>query len=159
MTTVALIMGHYTRTYELIQRLTDGITHADSMQQWDFAANNLNWLLGHVSVSRWNMLGMLGDKTSIWDFAQAKRYIPGTAPIRSDETVTSFEALRAVFGRTQARLQVMLPQQTPETLAMVRDGQTMGAILLYYAQHEAFHAGQIELCRGMLGKASVTSFE
>lgn len=154
------LAAQYTTTFDLILRLTDTITHAESLRQPSFDTNCMNWLLGHVTVSRLNLLALLGHTESVWDFTQARRYIPGTPPITGDaDDVTDFADILHVFADSQAVFVPLLHAQTTAALAVTHDNRTLGVLLAYYAQHEAFHAGQVELCRAMLGKPTVRGFE
>ena len=158
----ALILSQYSNTYDVIMRLTADVTHEESLRQWSFNANCLNWLLGHVTVARLNLLAMIGDREPVWSFAQARRYIPGTPPITGDAPeITHFDELSAAFTRSHKRFSTVLQLQPPEAFVtqIEEQGRSVGEELLYYAQHEAFHAGQMEICRAMLGKSPVLNFE
>lgn len=157
-----LIANQYTHTYQIVTRLTAGMTHEESLLQFPFGANCLNWLAGHITVARLNLLAILGDKETIWDFGQARRYIPGSAPIvEISPDVTRLDDILLALGRSQHRLEEALLLLTEDDLAakLPDNAQSLGATLLYYAQHEAFHTGQIEICRLLAGKPHVPGFE
>ena len=61
---------------------TDGLTHDDSLLQLPFRGNCLNWVIGHVLVSRENILAMMGIQGT-WTEEEIARYRGGSEPITS----------------------------------------------------------------------------
>ena len=55
-----MIMGLYETNHWVLTRQADGLTHEDSLLQLSFRGNCFNWVVGHVLVSRENVLKMLG---------------------------------------------------------------------------------------------------
>jgi hypothetical protein len=51
----------YQRTQWIIDRQTEGLTHADNLLQLPFRANCMNWVLGHLTVYRDKVLELLGE--------------------------------------------------------------------------------------------------
>ena len=161
MITPDILAEQYTLTYTNIQRQIDGLTHADSVLQLPFGGNCLNWTLGHITVTRWNVLAMAGDPDvqQVWNFGEARRYIPGSAPITRSEDAVPFETLVAVFDRTQERLLAILRTMTLSNLDKPVENATLGARLSFYHTHEAYHAGQLEIYRRLAGKTDAIDFE
>jgi hypothetical protein len=56
-------------------------THEESRLQFPFGGNCLNWVMGHLTTTRTNLLAMLGSSDTVWTFDEAKRYIPGSSPV------------------------------------------------------------------------------
>jgi hypothetical protein len=157
-----LLISQYHNTYTAIKSLSIGMTHEDSLLQFPFGGNCLNWTMGHVTVSRLNLLAMLGYREPIWAFSEARRYIPGSEPVTDASTdITRFEKILVAYDRSHEQMVYQLQQSTPELLTAVppHESQTLGETLAYYAQHEAYHAGQLELFRLLAGKGSVPGFE
>lgn len=93
-----LLISQYHNTYTAIKRLTSGMSHEDSLLQFPFGGNCLNWTLGHITVYRLNLLAMLGYRETLWSFSEARRYIPGSAPITPESTdITRFDMILAAF--------------------------------------------------------------
>jgi hypothetical protein len=69
----------YTWTYDTVKEQMAGVTHEDSMRQPVAGGNCLNWVVGHIMAGRSNVLAMLGAPT-VWRYADAKPYLPGSAP-------------------------------------------------------------------------------
>lgn len=53
------IKADYTGNTWLINKLADGLTHAESVLQPPFPANCLNWILGHILSRRNTALTLL----------------------------------------------------------------------------------------------------
>lgn len=89
---------------ELINKQTAGMTHEESLLQLPFAANCLNWVLGHVVSSRTFPLRFVGEEP-VWSDAQRACYRHGSANVRGDEAgVIKLEELVAAFNLSQGRL-------------------------------------------------------
>ena len=157
-----LLIRLYTKTYDNVCQQTSGLTHEDSVMQFAFGGNCLNWNLGHIVVSRWNILALLGNRQDIWTFDEARRYIPGSDPILSADEAIALDKLLAVFDKTQTALVTTLSDLSPSRLASPVENGAMGGSLedelAYYLSHEAYHAGQIELCRRLAGKHDSIDF-
>ncbi len=148
----------YTTTYDIIKRQTADMTQAESQLQFPFDGNCLNWTLGHITVARCNLLSMLDETDTVWDWAEAKRYIPGSAPITSSEDACPLDKILEALDRTQERLTEVLKNTSQEKLDSPFEDKTLGETLAFYNTHEAYHTGQIELCRRLAGKKEVIGF-
>jgi hypothetical protein len=146
----------YAESYETISRETQGLSHEDSLMQPPGALNCLNWMVGHVMASRSNVLAMLGEP-SVWGWAEARRYIPGSEPITTGEDALDFAQILADLKRSQRQLLRFLGRATPEAMGAECDAsysealKTLGAQLAFAQAHEAYHAGQVELLRRLIG--------
>ncbi|MDP9368193.1 MAG: DinB family protein [Chloroflexota bacterium] len=147
--TSGLLTAALVETYTMVKGQTEGLTHPDSLRVPTFGGNCANWVLGHIVVTRMNVLSLLGEQPT-WTCAESQRYIPGSRPTTGSEGL-EVERLIEDLHRTQEHLLPALAQLTPEVLASPAGEKTLGVELHRYALHEAFHAGQLELLRGMTG--------
>jgi hypothetical protein len=131
-------------SHSAIKLYTMGITHAESVWQPPFGGNSVNWIMGHLVVSRCNFL-MLLDVPSIWTKDQCMRFIPGSAPVTGDGDSVQFDALLADFDRTQEQLVDALNDASEKDLQKIRDDWSAAETLVYYHAHESHHAGQLEI--------------
>jgi hypothetical protein len=137
----------YAENYSLIKQYTRSVTHGESVWQPPFGGNCINWIMGHLVVSRCNFL-MLLNVPSIWTMEQCLRFIPDSAPVISDDDAVPFDRLLADFDRTQDQLLDALEHVSDELLGEIKGDKTVAESLLYYHSHEAGHAGYLELlCR------------
>lgn len=153
------IQKMYTKTYDLIMRQLAGLTHVDSLRQFPSGGNCLNWTLGHITVSRLNVLAMLGDNTSLWDWTEARRYIPGSPPIINEQDAIHFDTIRAILVQSQQRLHFVLGALSLDALEQPVGSSTVGDELITYSLHEAYHTGQIELCRRLVPHVEPVNYD
>ena len=80
-----LITGIFEINYNVIKQQVDGLTHEDSLLQLPFRGNCLNWVLGHILVSRNRALTLIGDwpGTTIWVMVLAATFaaLPGARAV------------------------------------------------------------------------------
>jgi hypothetical protein len=141
--------NHWVATHQ-----TDGLTHEDSLLQLPFRGNCLNWVLGHILVSRESALKMLGIDGS-WTEAEIARYKFDSEPITSpdDPAILSLERLLADFERTQEQIADGFAEISEHQLAEKDErGRTVAERLLFLAWHEGYHLGQTEYLRQLAGK-------
>jgi hypothetical protein len=157
MVDVVLLTELYVKTYTLIRAQTAGLTHAESLWQPPSGGNCLNWIVGHLTATRTNILALIQAPETVWGFKEAKPYVYGSAPI-TEATALPFAAIINAFERTQGRLVEYLPQLPSDLLAYPAEDRTIGGLLALYQSHEAYHAGQIESLLTSMGKRDVPSF-
>ena len=139
----------YIDSYELIKQHTVGISHTASLWQPPSGDNCINWLLGHLIVSRCNFL-MLLNAPSIWSMEQCRRFMPGSRPVTGQVDSVPLASLLADLDRTQEQLREALGRITAEELGVINGERTVVESLVYYQAHEAAHAGQIEILSHLL---------
>lgn len=137
--------------HHVIQVNTKELTHEDSMVQPRPAGNCVNWVLGHLTATRNDIMQLLGEPV-IWDAARAGRYIRGARPLVDPAEAVPLETILVDLARSQERLITALAQLSPEQLAECSDGRTLGEKLATYQFHEAYHAGQLGLLRRLVGR-------
>jgi len=144
----------FARNVMVIKMQTEGLTHEDSLHQVPFG-NCLNWVLGHIAVSRDDVLETLGEPP-VMDVAGV-RYKRGSEPVtEANEGTLRLEELLNWLDRSQERIATALSKMDEADLARefsagdrkITVGQR--AFFLYF--HETYHVGQTELFRQFAGK-------
>jgi hypothetical protein len=148
-----LIQAYATNT-RLIGRLTEGITHDESLIQPPFPTNSTNWVLGHILVSR-NESIRLSYGNNLWPDAIIERYVSGSEPItREDERVRYLNDLIKDIHESQERLTCLLRVLTDVELEQdYEDEKGARARWLYIRSlhwHETYHIGQLEMLRSFI---------
>jgi hypothetical protein len=146
----------FARNTTLIQRQTEGLSHADSLLQPPGRGNCLNWVLGHVAQHRDAALELLGAPPVMGEAGE--RYRRESEPVTGDGPgILRLEALLEILDRSQEALQTALAAATEaqlsEEVRTPRGMTTRGARLItYYYFHETYHIGQTELLRQLAGR-------
>jgi len=141
------------RNHWLIHQQTKGLTHADSLLQLPFRGNCMNWILGHVLVSRDEILEMLGEQTLMSEAARAL-YRRESDPLRDTESAIKLDQLLESLDESQDRLKAALKRATSEELEISlpdHDDQTLEEYIEFLAFHETYHIGQLEILRQLAG--------
>lgn len=147
------LMSAYATNHWLIGRLTEGLSHEDSLVQPPYQGNCLNWVVGHIIAGRHTSLKLLGAQT-VWSDEQAGRYKTGSPPVTGDENAIPFDRLLNDLDLSQERIAAALDGISPEVLAT--EGETDRGIkpvaehLDGLHWHETYHTGQLELLRAMV---------
>jgi hypothetical protein len=148
----------YEFSYGAINRNLEGLSHAESVVVPRPSGNCLNWVLGHVILSRGLLLTLTGG-TPVLIAGQAEPYKRGSlcgavdglldlATLRgllADSQEQLIPGLAAMSDDTLAR-PVPEPHNRPPLTASIADAFTR----LHY--HESYHNGQIGLLRRIAGK-------
>jgi len=145
-------------SYAALNRNLDGVTHDESLHAPEPGGNCLNWVLGHVVVSR-NLILTLAGATPVMTGEKVAVYQRGSMPSKAEEHV-DIATLRSLFDDSQRQLIPALSGMTEEALAhgipeQFRRPPLTGSIVdgltrLHY--HEGYHNGQIGLLRRVAGK-------
>lgn len=149
-----MIHDLYKTNHYVLTRQVEGLTHEDSLLQLPFRGNCLNWVIGHVLVSRQGALDLLGIK-SWWTEEEIARYKFDSAPITSadDPAVLPLDRLIADFEKTQELLDDGFAEISDAQLAEKdKRDRTVAQRLLFTAWHEGYHVGQTEYLRQLAGK-------
>ena len=149
-----MILNLYKTNHWVITRQVDGLTHEDSLLQLPFRGNCLNWVLGHILVSRQTVLELLGIKGS-WSEEEIARYKFDSDPITSadDPAILPLERLLADIEQTQEQIIDGFAEISEQQLAEKDDNdRTVAYRLLFNAWHEGYHVGQTEYLRQLAGK-------
>ena len=145
-------------TYTVFHRNTEGISHDDSVQSPDPAGNCMNWVAGHVVVSRDGLLQLLGQ-SPVWGADEAATYKRGSAPLTDPSKALPWPAIVSALESSQERLRAGLAALTPEQLAspMPADRNpfgvgSMGETIAALSFHESYHMGQFGILRRLSGR-------
>jgi hypothetical protein len=149
----------FARRYTL--RLLDQTPAADWFRLPPGGVSHVAWQVGHLAMAEYRLAidrlrGPRPEDEALISSAFLKTFgrasVPDPDPARYPDAAT----LRAVFDRVHAQVMAELPnfpeaelsQPVPKPHTIAR---TKGEALLWCAQHELVHAGQIGLLRRQLG--------
>jgi uncharacterized damage-inducible protein DinB len=142
-------------------KTTGDLSHEESLFQPQPAGNCLNWIVGHLVVTRGEMLQLLG-REPIWSEEEGLSYKRGATALIDPETAHPFDKVRQDFDHSQARVLETLQEATDEILAarapfsfLGREEDSFKALLAGFAFHESYHVGQTGLLRRLLGHEGI----
>ncbi len=139
-------LNHYT-----VKSNTDGVSQQDSLLQPEPAGNYMNWVLGHITVTRNSILELLGQPPVLKD--DANRYARGSEALKADNNPEPFDKILSAFHRSQEMIDSALAKLDNSDLnRTVADDETLGHKLALFHFHEAYHCGQVGLLRRLCGK-------
>ena len=126
---------------------------------------HLAWQVGHLAMAEYGLAlfrqrGRAENDGDLMSGAFRKQFSKGSVPNADPASNPSPEEILAVFDRVHAQALREIPtfpaseleQKIPEPHAAF---DTKLGALLFCAQHEMLHAGQIGLLRRLLGKAPI----
>jgi hypothetical protein len=146
-------------TLWIIDKQTEGITHEQSLLQLPFRANCMNWVIGHLLISRGRVLEALGDsEPAIANEHEMVLYDRSSDPVTEADKATDFDDLMARFRASQARIEKALSQVHQEEWDTLRNPEremTLGDWIAFLHWHETYHTGQLEILRQLAGKHDV----
>ena len=151
MTTAATLDEYYGLTYRVIKRQLDGVTHEESLVQPPFRGNCLNWVLGHIVISRAESLTSL-EEALPWNETDAARYRRNSDPIAGAEQALPLAQLLDFLEQSQTRILSGLSRISADRLAAKVDDGTLADQIAFANWHETYHVGQLELLRQLAGK-------
>jgi uncharacterized damage-inducible protein DinB len=119
----------------------------------------VNWVLGHITRTRLEMLRGLGkelpfplEEFNAYDDRGGVRFTRATA-IPTDELKRRYKALQEPLVRALNELPPDIMDRPATFSPTANPKETMGTLLAAFAFHEAYHAGQTGLLRRVAGKA------
>jgi len=128
------------------------ITHEESIIQPGPNVNSLNWILGHIILSR-NSIFKLLNKPSIWPDSHDVFYKRGSSLNQNKDNFLDFNQLLKDFDQTQNLLKKYLGGLTVEDFEKpVNEKETLAQSLSFLQFHESYHVGQTGILRKLLGK-------
>lgn len=142
-------------TYWIMDKQTEGLSHANSVLQPAVRGNCMNWVLGHILESREKVLTALGQETLMTN-DERDRYKRGSEPVTDETDCVNFERLLSILHESQARINGALEATTDDALNQVFDPdadkpQTLDDHLSFMLWHETYHVGQFEHLRQLAG--------
>ena len=132
--------------YALKTNMT-GITQEDSLVTPPNNGNCINWILGHIIVTRDEMLEAMGLEKICNDLI-TKAYISGSEPVKRNDA-WDIEGLMQLFDQSQEIITKHMETLNLDDQIDKRKGYAG------FAFHESYHIGQIGILRRMLGKESL----
>ncbi len=139
------------RNHRIISGYIDGLDHAASVIQPPNGGNCINWVLGHIIVSRNNILTACAAEP-VWDADKIARYGHGSDPVLGGDNELPFTELLSDFDKSQRRLDAMCAQLTASELeAPYGEDSTAGDRATFYSWHESMHTGQFEYLQQLVG--------
>lgn len=154
MITMEYLGQRFGSNVQILESQAAGLSHADSLLQMPFRANCLNWVLGHLIISRLTIMRLLDleEKYPISRDELAK-YGRDSEPITEDgEGVLPMERLFELLNTTQAHIAARLLELNDDDLTTPDEkGTTLGQRLLFYYFHDTYHTGQTEFHRQLAG--------
>ena len=146
--TLAMLFGF---NHHVLKVNTDGMNHDESLIQPRPAGNCVNWVLGHILVSRNQILSLAGAE-AIWPADRVDAYKRGSNPMTDSGRAVALDTLLQDLDASQERLTAALARLTPEQLAAVDAQGSLEDKIAILHFHEAYHAGQVGLLRRLVGK-------
>ncbi|MCB2199229.1 DinB family protein [bacterium] len=142
----------YETTYRTFKLNMRSISDEESRQRPEPAGNSINWLVGHLLLTRVMMLSFtpfeekkLGEGLEIYNRGADAAYSP--------DELMSLDELKERFATTQEKLQEWMHGLKEEELKVqVREDNTLEERLLFLNFHESYHVGQIGLLRRLVGR-------
>jgi len=135
---------------------TEGLSEADGLIAPRGGGNCVNWVIGHLVMSRNDELPLLGQEP-LFAVSKFDRYRVGTAPLTDETEAIRLQELNENFVALQVPLVKALTTATNEMLTKAvpnsptgNPNETVGSIAVAIAFHEAYHLGQIALIRHSL---------
>ena len=139
----------------LIKLQTAGLSHADSLIQTPYKINCMNWVLGHIAVSRDNVMRLI-EAEPLLSETETLRYKTESDPIIEDGAdIIQLEKLLEVLTSGQARIETALDALSEADLSdEIQVGERMmplGNRLHGFYFHDTYHTGQTDLLRQIAG--------
>ncbi|HAX48712.1 MAG TPA: DinB family protein [Ignavibacteria bacterium] len=130
-------------SHMVLNRNLKDISHPESLVTPAQGGNSINWILGHIIVSRDDIRELIGlDKLYGEDM---KMYQRGAEAVSTDKLM-DFSKLLEMFNTGQN----LLVDKLKET--DLRGDNEKYRMVTFLAFHEAYHAGQTGILRRIIGK-------
>jgi uncharacterized damage-inducible protein DinB len=132
----------------------EGVTDADALSGPEPGGNSLNWVVGHILVSRDQVHGLLGLGPA-WteSLGENGAYRRGSRSFVPASAIP-LSRIRGALTQSQELLLGTLGQASPEQLAKPgSETRTVGELLAFLGFHEGYHVGQVGLLRRLSGRA------
>lgn len=147
-----LVQGFETNGW-LIRKFAADLTHEDSLAQPSFRANNFNWVLGHILVSRDRVLELF-DQPAALSPEETAVYETGSEAV-TQATAVPLPRLMAALESGQEALNNAIAQASSSDLDLLYDAgrrQSVRARIEGLQWHETYHIGQLEILRQVSGE-------
>jgi hypothetical protein len=137
----------------LIGLLTEGLSHDESLLQPPFPTNCVNWILGHILVSRTESIQLC--RGELWEETHVNRYKSDSQPVRDgDDDMLHLDDLLNYLQTSQEILSSLFGQLDEEAFEEVVETSRGEKPRWLHIQglhwHETYHMGQLELLRSFI---------
>ncbi len=150
MTTAEGLIADYRRNTWIIREQNKGLTHVQALTQAPYNINCMNWVIGHILVSRDDVLVMLGAKPRF--ASHADLYRREADPITEDGPgVVTLENLIDLVGKSQHAIADALSTAGETLAARNAEGETLAERIRFQLWHDTYHTGQTDLLRQISG--------
>lgn len=127
----------------VLNRNLKDITHAESLVTPAQGGNSINWILGHIIVSRDDIRELIGLDKLCGD--EMKMYHRGAENVDPGELV-EFKRLLDMYNEGQKMIEDKLKEID------LRDDNEKYRMVTFLAFHESYHTGQTGILRRIIGK-------
>ena len=153
MKTQEVLSQQYGFVYYAVDANLAGMTQQQSLAQPSPGGNCANWILGHLTNVQNGVMQLIGEKP-VWESEALAR--AGFSPIQSASGAIDWDTMRDRFlgsrERCVAAISAASDEKLSETVPHPFGGtSTCGELLATLAFHQAYHAGQLALCRRIAG--------
>lgn len=133
----------------------EGITHDDSLVQPQTGGNGVNWVLGHIVVSRGSILKLVGESLG-WSENESAPYVRGSEQLDPAKALP-FSRIVSDLEASQRKLMEGLDRTPVEDWRSSTDSGTKMDDLAFLQFHEAYHIGQLGTLRRIVGRPGAIS--
>lgn len=158
---VDVLLGQAQAIHGVVNRNAEGIAHDESLATPGQGGNCFNWVLGHLVWANTLVLKVVNERGPLTE-EQLKPYERGSAELHDAGIAIPLDQLLAAWNETCAKIGAGLPKLTPEFFESPapfsprkKADETVGTLLTALMFHQAYHSGQLGLCRRAIGKAGV----
>ena len=123
------------------------ITQAESLRYPEKGGNCINWILGHIVLTRDLILEMTGNKKLCSEESQ-KKYKKGSVVINTNEA----EEITELLNKYNLSQEILLKTLNEKDFSLEKE---VNENLTGLGFHEAYHLGQIGILRRMTGRKSL----
>ena len=130
-------------SHMVLNRNLKDITHEESLIAPAQGGNSLNWIVGHIIVSRDDIRELIGLDRLCGD--DMKMYDRGAEAVEAGELI-QFSKLLEMFNDGESILEEKLKSTD------LREDNEKYRMVTFLAFHEAYHVGQTGILRRIIGK-------
>ncbi len=144
----------YERSYAGLKLNLRDISDADSRVEPAGGGNSINWVLGHLVMTRGLVLRLAGA-AAVSGPELVEIYSGEEGVVFDRSRARPLEQLVAELDASQERLMEALSGLSSEALAAPARNTTVADLLTFLWFHEGYHSGQLGLLRRLVGKPGV----
>ncbi len=142
------LIDSFESTRWLVSKFVEGLSHEDSVVAPPFRSNSFNWVLGHILVSRDNVIALL-NQNEVLKSEERELYDTGSDILNPSHAV-HLDKLVQLLEESQNQIAQGLNAATDQELAALFNeerGQTVEDRISGLHWHETYHLGQLEILR------------